>query len=381
MGDVNIDENGNEIDESGTKKKGYAAESMNPGDLMKIVDNFVKEFNDATKELNRILDGEGFADSRVALEHLATVCTGGPHIEFARTNNHLLNNADKHKFYTSGGAISDKEKDKMLYFVIMVQKSTDFRRTFSKFLASCSSDWILYAYRAIRFEKKMKDLYTSSDMNSISNAFGGFGLLYKEYNNAKIFDKILVSKATHTQEEITETILDYLDADIQRKPHLTKYLSGAKASNASGLNTLHIYDRETSGFSDFASENAAFEKGIELCSTLDSMLAECYEVGTESLFGYFDAYKRIIDKVVEILKKALEVTENFVTKKDTAPYAIMHYDRTVKAVVEDFNLKPLSSPLNEGTNYCEVAADMVNRYRALAKNIAKFAPDNLPDED
>lgn len=374
MAELVLDENGNSIDKDGNKKPDLLADYMNKADVMAIVSGFAGNFSVAAAGLDKICNGSGFSEGYDGLAKLITAVTGGPHVEFARKNSWITDPAQRNTYLTTGGDQGIADKQFVIDFYKLVASTADLRASFVEMINNCLASTLYKAYGAIRFEAQMSEIVKQSDLSSLGTAFASFSLLYDECNDAKIYNHIPVSKSKYSAEENLAMVLEYLNDEIYKKPDLVTLFDGAEKPSAEAINKLYIYDRETKQFDSFASKEDAMQRVIDACAELDAKLAAGYAVADEGLLAYLNGYRIVMEKLVEVFQKAIDVIEKFKTQKDTAPYAIMHYNSYITRVNSMYSLCSLKDPVTEGSNYRELALSMIARFRNLAKNIAKNAP-------
>jgi len=372
--DIVLDENGSAIDKDGNKKEKLLADYMTKKDVLAMISEFSQSFNEALAALDKVASGASFTDASDALSRLMTVVSGGTHVDFARKNAWIADPAQRNSFLTSGVDQGIADKQFIIDFYKLVVGTANLRASFGKFLTLCSSDYLFTAYLAARFDNTMKEIVKSGDVSGIVSSFAEFFFVYKRFNDAAIFKEIPVSKSKYSPEENLEMVLDYMDEAICQKPHLGKFMLGAKKASPSTLNQLYIYDRETAQFDRFASREGTLQNGLNSSAELDAMLAGAYALCGDGMLDYLNGYRKVLEKLAVLFTSALDIIKAYKTEKSKAPYSIMHYDPLVKEAVSQMMLGSLSEPLTEGTNYREMAQAMVARCQSLAKTVARSAP-------
>ncbi len=371
---VVLDENGTALDKDGNKKETLQADYLKKADIMGMISEVTTAANDAVKALDKVYAGASYSEAFDTLTRLSTVTTGGSHVEFARKNTWITNAAQRSAFLTSGVDQGIADKQFIIDFYKLVVEMAEFRTAFTQFLNMYLSDTVFNAYLAIRFENQMKEIAKPDDVASIAWAFSEFEGIYKRLNDAKIYDSIPVSKSLYSPAENLEMVLDYIDQEIMKESHLSKYLMGAGKPSAAAMNQLYIYDRETKEFNRFASRRDPIKRCVDLCAELDTKLSVGYPIAPDGTQSYLEAYRKVLEKMVMIFQKADEVIETFTTETHNSPYSLMHYDEWIVNVTQRNGLGTLSNPLTEGTNYRELAMSMISRFQNLAKTVAKLAP-------
>lgn len=375
MADVVLDENGYEIDEDGNKKVTLCAWTMDSKDVMAVLANFTKDFNDVVQSIQYVQYGLELTRGQDDLARLAGLVLGGSHVTFARENSDLSDLQERNKFLTRTNpnqSIPDRKMILELYN--MVVKTAQFRQRFASYINFCSNSHFERAYLTIRFESQLSNEITKEDINQINKAFIEFDQVYKTYNNAHIYEVIPVNSTENTFEENLEMVLDHMDDALCKTANLSEFLMNTRRNAATGINRLFVYDKQTKHFDDYACREDTFKRALDECCELSTELGAFYTMFTGEMTAYLDCFRHVLDAIEKVFERVLHVLDDFKTREHEAPYAIMHYDEVVKNVVNKYVLSSLGDPIKDGTRYCSLANIMLERFRSLARTVAKQAP-------
>lgn len=371
MGDVVLEENTSAVDQEGNKKPDLSADNIGKAEIKAMITELSTTLKHAAYQMTFAASGVDYKKEDIM--KVATAMVTGSHVNFANQNSWLSDEAQK-KTYLTGGGNGIADKTVVIDFYKLVKATAGFRKDFAEFINSCCQESLWNAYWAVRFEGQMREMVSKEFLYSIRLSFAEFDSIYTKYNDASIYDSLQVSKATQSPEEILQNVLFHMDDAIAAKKALGQFLVNTKATAAAGINKLYVLDRATAGFNEFASKEGAMSRGMEKCAELHATLLSFYEMAGDGLNDYLDGFGQLLENLELVFQAGIDAVTKFKTKVDEAPYSVMHYDPLVVKCTQIHLLGTLKEPFSQGTNYNEMARNMIGRLQNLAKVVAKGAP-------
>ena len=379
MGDENenrIDVPEQNVNENEQEAPKYDIENMHMSDISAIISELTACESKAAIKLNNSKCGLQLQETVDALNQLVYKLQSGPHIEFANKNKWLGNKAKREEFLKGFSIEQTYEERKALVDLYVISVGTkSLVSDFAKYISDFIDNILGRAYYAIRFYYKMSEKYKISELYRIMSAFNEFDGVMKEYNDAHILKEMSISKE-YSYEDNYEMVLDHMDARLCRLQYIGDFLVNTQQTNAYGANQLHVTDRDTKEFDDYASREDRMRQCLTKTQEFKDAMDQYYIAYPGIVSNYFDAFNTTFNGIEELLNAALDVINNFKTNSTDAPYAIMHYSPTVIGVANNWLYMSLSAddPLKKGTRYNEMAVNMIKRCKELAKSVAKNAP-------
>ena len=339
--------------------------AMTRADVDLIIEGFRSSFTDSINNLAKVVEGHGFQEANSALWDLSQVIQSGSHKDFYRENKSLSNPAERSKFLAAAGGQSSQDKQAVCGLYDIIAQTEKLSGDFERFLTDVTTSVLLDSYKAIRFEKEMRDIFTSDERGRIIGAFKEFDQMCMTYQAGGIADVIGIDKTVLDKTESLILIESHMNKALADMQDLGNYLGRINAIMAGAVNKLFAIDRKTEAFADILDKEDRIKAAQDACGKLTVQFGTIDAKGVG--ISYIAGYKPLLDMLNNVFTWALAAIERFRTEQEETPHSALHYPQVVVSCVEKYGLGTVGNPLKNGTDYY----GFVNRMPKVLPQIAK----------
>lgn len=348
-----------------------SAGSLKRSDIAAMLEELPGIVEKLRGQIPKVLDGSDYEEAQKLLRDIAKEINGGKIQAFVWKNSWFGDPNERAKYMANPDTAQSPEHRKLLYEIYKyVTDNNSLIKQIAAFLDEFSFPDFKEVFCIIRSHRVLKDLVTEEGLRECIFAFGAFDDIYKEYNTDSIYDEVPVNSVKMSPEENITIVKEYMSSDMEKNSYLRKFFSYPGSLSSEGRNIIQLFDSKTYLLSGYQDSVKTLEARLNTISDLTSRIdySEIPELRAyaNSLFFALDACK-------EAILAAINLVDDYTNKKQTIPYAIMHYDHEVEDIVRKYSLGDLSDPFQYGTSYCQFFNNMARRLGALAEFVGKNA--------
>lgn len=347
---------------------------MTQADVDAIIGQVADTVANVTKLLPAFMEGLKLDEVRDALNQAVNALKSGPIKDFVRKNGALLKNHEAEFMNTNGNDGKPEDRQAVVNLYKFATKTSELTDAVCNYFDYFTRVYAGKANGFFCFHRDMQAVFSGDYIAHLGKVFHEYCYFIEKFNHASIYSSMEVSKNLAFEDNL-KLVQEQMDYEISNLNNLSTVLADSTRISASESNMFYILDRLTREFADF--DNELKNGGDTMIDSGEKLKAQ---IGTFRglpgfliAVGYFKALEELITKLGFVFLEAQNILQKFKSSSD-APYAIMHYDANVQKAANTYLYVSLDDPLKSGTNYRELAKQMVIKNREMAKVVAKNAP-------